>query len=391
VLGQLDQAQSTQQVLQLLDVWGNVCKPAAAKLAACLPTSAQAAIGGGLQLTPRQSRQQQQQGHGEEDAPAVSDKYALTPEQQIMLRQLAQGDFSSQPPAKRQRTKRSGQQAAATSDGADDADHRWQLQLFLEVPGAAGAAINSKAAAAAAAAGEEARVMRLITPVPPPPFDADGCCTVPALSLREQLGITSVGEYRLLGKAAPVGGGAAASSSSSSGGLPAGSQLVLQLGSWHVVSEGTKELTQRQVAVKKAQRDLEQRVKRADALAGQQQAARQGAQAALNSANAVVKLEHKRVMAGTEVLRKPPAEQLQQAAQAAAQQQRLLAGLGVGNRGSQPLLEHPWVRQHAGGQAQRLQQLAARPCQAHEVCLLSITQRAPRPAAHSAAAAPATA
>jgi hypothetical protein len=70
---------------------------------------------------------------------------------------------------------------------------------------------------------------------------------------------------------------------------------------------------------------------------------------------------------GERTLSRPPPVQLQQEAAAAAQQQRLLAGLGVGNRGRQPLLEHPWVRQHAGRQAQHQQQLAARPCQANEV------------------------
>jgi hypothetical protein len=365
VLGQLDQAQSTQQVLQLLDVWGNACKPAAAKLAARLPSSAQAAVGAELQLTPLQSRQQQQQGQGQEDALAASDKFALTPEQQILMRQLAQGDFSSQPPAKRQRTTRSGQQAGAAPDSAAHADHtdyRWQLQLFLEVPGAAGAATSSRAAAAAAGAGEEGRVIRLITTVPPPPFDANGRCSVPALSLREQLGVTSVGEYRLLGKAAPVSGETAAgSSSSSSGGLPADSQLVLLLGSWHVVNADTQELKQRQVAIRRAQQNLNQRVKAATKGADQQEASLAVAEGRLRTASAAVRAAKNTVdvQAGQS---RPPAVQLQQAAAAAAQQQRLLTG----SRGQ--LLEHPWMRQQAGGPAQPLQQqLAARPCTAVEV------------------------
>jgi hypothetical protein len=373
VLDQLNQVQSMQQVLQLLDVWGNACQPAAAKLAARLPASVVAE----LEPSPAQSQQQQE----EEEAQLNT---VWTPEQMTTLLQLMRGDLLGQPPvtstgqqspqpAKRQRTTRSRQQAGAAPDaaaaaadgGGDGAQHEWQLQVFLEVPGSASAATSSRAAAAAAAAaGEEGRAVRLITTLP---FDADGCCTVPAMNLQQQLGITTVGEYRLVAKAAPASGEAAAGSSSGSGGLPAGSQMVLLLGSWHVVSESTKGLTQRQVIIKAAQRALIQRVAAAKSGARQQESSLPIAQARSRAATAAAKAARNAMQTGERTLSRPPPVQLQQEAAAAAQQQRVLGGLGVGNRGRQPLLEHPWVRQHAGRQAQHQQLLAARPCQANEV------------------------
>lgn len=361
-----------QQVLQLRDVWGNVCTPAAAKLAGHLATSGQV---GGADLEPSQEQPLQQQPQQLEEG-YVSTLWS--PEQWQTLMQLRHGQLPGQPPshppgqspgqqpAKRQRTARSRQQAAATPDGTaagggTGAQHEWQLQLYLEEPAtAAGAATSSRAAAAAAAAaGEERRAVRLIHTLP---FDADGCCTVPELSLKQRLGITTVGEYRLVGQAAPASGAAGASSSRGSG-----AQLALLLGSWHVVSESTRELQQRQVAARHAQRDLAQRVRRAEAEAGQQEAALHGVQAKLRQATAAVKAARHHMSAREGTLRRPPPEQLQQAAAAAAQQQRLLAGLGAGNRVRQPLLEHPWTRQGPGGQPQR-QQLAARFCTPGEVC-----------------------
>jgi hypothetical protein len=143
--------------------------------------------------------------------------------------------------------------------------------------------------------------------------------------------------------------------------------MVLLLGSWHVVSESTKGLTQRQVIIKAAQRALIQRVAAAKSGARQQESSLPIAQARSRAATAAAKAARNAMQTGERTLSRPPPVQLQQEAAAAAQQQRVLGGLGVGNRGRQPLLEHPWVRQHAGRQAQHQQLLAARPCQANEV------------------------
>lgn len=378
VLDSLAQEQTSEHALQLLDCWGNACKPAAVSLAARLVASGAAK---GAQPEPSQEQSQPEQ-HDEDDAFG-----GWSREQMALLQQLSMGVLPGQspgqqqdvqqPPSKRQRSTRGGKQPAAapgseagtsaaaaaaaggsgSSSGA--ARHEWQLCLFLKASGTAGAAPSSSRAAAA---GAEEGAVKLISALA---FDAEGCCLVPALSLQQPpMGITCAGDYSLLAQATPAGEAAASSSFD----VHAASLLRLPLGTWHVVSQSTRDLKQRQVTAQRQQRDLEQRVKRAETGAGQLLAALQGLQQRKQQADADVKASQREVNQRQGNLSRPPPVQLQAAAAAAAQQQRLLAGHGAGNRGRQPMLEHPWMvpRPQGGRQGQRGAD-APRPCSANEV------------------------
>lgn len=380
LLDSLGGASSLQQVVQLRDCWGNTWKPAAAKLAARLQATA-AAAGAGPEADPASPQDTQHDDDEEDLVEALLRKHRET------LECLARGSLQagtqgqpqqqepSQPASKRQRTsqrtaasKCAPGAGAGTSAAAAGPGEHWVLQLLLvkSTPTTGAAAGSSWQAAAAATAGEQPeQALRHIDTLS---FDADGCCTVPATALC-QLGVDGVGEWQLYGQAVPTGSSAAPGSGSSGSFDPsmlrgeAGKRLQLLLGSWVVVSEGAKELTQKEMSVKLRLSAHQKRVKSAQATAGKAAAELHGLEQRLAVAQAAAVNARKDLQTRQNNLtaQQPPVRLLQDL-EAAARQRQLLGG---DRRQGRRMLERPWLQPRPAGRPQQPQ--PHRPCTDEEV------------------------
>lgn len=382
LLDGLGGASSLQQVLQLRDCWGNTWKPAAAKLAARLQaTAASAAAGAGPEANPGSPQDTQHDDDEEEIIETLLRKHRETLEclargsVQAGTQGQPQQQAPSQPASKRQRTsqrtaasKGAPGAAAGTSAAAAGPGEQWVLQLLLfqSTPATEAAAGSSRQAAAAAAGEQPEQALRHIDTLS---FDADGCCTVPATALR-QLGVDGVGEWQLYGQAVPTGSSAAPGSGSGGSFDPsmlrveAGKRLQLLLGSWIVVSEGAKELTQKEMTIKSRLAGYQRRVKSAQATAGKAAAELQGLEQRLAAAQAAAVNARKDLQTRKNNLtaQQPPVRLLQDVA-AAARQRQLLCG--DRQRQGRRMLERPWLQPRPAGRPQQPQ--PHRPCSEEEV------------------------
>jgi hypothetical protein len=361
MLDALGTTRSTQQTLQLQDCWGNTWTPAAAQLAARLPAAALDS-----DLSPQGAQQGaagQQQGGG---GSAVDDDWAnkgivarlemlaaALQADQVQQQQQQEQQEAPEPRSKRQRTAAIGSFAGAPASaaaagnggaagGMDGSQQQWSLHLLLlralDAPDAAG---SSNPAAAGG---------RCIQSLP---FAADGSCVVPAMLLSE-LGIDSVGEWHLWAQA--VCGSSSSSSSSSGAGVTAASAaagLRVQLGSWHIVLQSTREVKEAEVRVKLRVKALNEAVRLADTEVGEKEASLQGQAQKVREAEAAARNAERDVRQREQNVNEPrsrPLVQLQAAAGEDGRQQQLLGD--AGRRGM--MLERPWVfSRDAGGATNR--------------------------------------
>jgi hypothetical protein len=356
---------SMRQVVRLQDCWGNSWRPAAAKLAARLPSAA-AANDAGL------GADGQQQG-GAEDEDQIA---GWNREQIAILRRLQAGlhqqqQDAAQPRSKRQRTAGGGAAAAqapagdaaaaaasAGGQGGPASEEQWALQLLMGKADAAGAVAGSSGqAAAAAAAGEGEAQPGQWQHVSTIVFDADGTCSVPETAL-PQLGISGVGDWQLCGRAVPA---SLAGNSALQLARDTAERLQLLLGSWQVVSESTAELVKQERVIKTKMASIAQRLKQADISAGKHESALSGLMQTLQRNQADAEQGRKDVVTRRGLAQESALLRLQQQATQAAGL-RQLVGQGQGNWRRGPMLERPW--QQAAP--------AARPCTDQEVSSYAI-------------------